>query len=307
MQAVEQLVLALPQLVDPLLEFRAVAGVLVVALADELARNLQFLEAHHDVLQASGKQAPEGRAAVRVVDGHVDQGLQLLAHGVEDEGDTAGLGLEQVAERRLLLVVLGAGETGAFEEVEHRYRDAAELGAGLARGRQVLAFLLRVPGQVGLAVALHEGEIEGPPAQADDRDPDQFLLEEEAQQRDASVQLVLQDEDVDPALVVAGDQVGVLVLQALQALDVPAGALDQVHPALVAGDPAFGDQAHDLAAQALGGGERQEQLDQGHAEQQAGPAQGAGHQQQAGQGAAQEMGEKRQHQGVLVRLSLIHI
>ncbi|MNZ83419.1 hypothetical protein D3C78_1021460 [compost metagenome] len=197
--------------------------------------------------------------------------------------------------------MLGAGEAGAFEEVEHRHLDAAEFGAGLARGGQVLALFLRILRQVGLAVALHEGEIQRPPAQADDGHPDQLLLEEEAQQRQAAIQLVLQHQDIHPALVIAGHQVGVVVLQTLQALDVPAGVLHQVHPAFIAADPALGNQAHDPAAQALGGRERQDDLDQRHAEQQGGPEYRADEQQQAGQYAAYGGREKAQHRGVLVR------
>ncbi|MNE76650.1 hypothetical protein D3C80_1728980 [compost metagenome] len=76
----------------------------------------------------------------------------------------------------------------------------------------------------------------------------------------------MQYQDVDPALVVAGDQVGVLIVEALQAADVPARAAHQVHPAFVEADPGFVGVAHQPAREALGEGERQ-YLDERHAEQ----------------------------------------
>jgi hypothetical protein len=98
------------------------------------------------------------------------------------------------------------------------------------------------------------GKAQRPPRQADHRDPDQLLLEKELQRADAAVEHVLQHQDVDPALVVAGDQVRVLVVQPFQAFDVPAGAADQVHPALVIGDPGFVGVAHQPFAEALAKG-----------------------------------------------------
>ena len=181
------------------------------------------------------------------MDGDVDQAVQLLAHGVEHKGDPAGLGFEQVLERRLLLRVLGWRQARAFEEVEYRDRVGFVAFAGFTRGGQVLTAFFRVFGQVFLAEALHKWEFQGPPAQADHRHPDQLLFEEELQQRHASVEQVLQHQNVHPALVVAGDQVRVLFIETAQPFDIPVGLADQLHPELVGADPELGNAMHDKA------------------------------------------------------------
>jgi polyphosphate kinase 2 len=93
--------------------------------------------------------------------------------------------------------MLGRREARAFDEVDHRSGDALELLAGLARGGQVAA------ARAAALAAFHEGKVERPPGQADHRHPDQLLLEEELQERDAAVEDALQHQDVHPALVVA--------------------------------------------------------------------------------------------------------
>ncbi|MCY1448710.1 hypothetical protein D9M71_654050 [compost metagenome] len=149
------------------------------------------------------------------------------------------------------------GEARALGEVEDAGGFATKLRASSAGGFQVLAFLFRVLFQVGLGVALHERKAQCPPGQANDRYPDQLLLEEKLQRADAAIEHVLQHQDVDPALVVAGDQVGMLVVEAFKAGDAPAGMADQVHPRLVVADPGLVNVAHQPVAQALGSREGQ--------------------------------------------------
>src|SRR5690606_365550 len=117
-------------------------------------------------------------------------------------------------------------------------------------------------GQVGLAVALHEGEIQRPPADADYRDPDQLLLEEELEHGHAPVEVVLQGKDVDPALVIAGDQVPAIVIQAFAPLDVPLGTAGQAHPATVECHPALGNADHYPGQKTLPGRDGQQCLEQ---------------------------------------------
>ena len=214
------------------------------------------------------------------MDGDIHQRAQLLAHGVQHEGDAAGFGAQQVLVGGVLFGVFFRGQAGAFEEVEHGYRGSLELLAGALGGQPVLSGLLRVPGQIGLAVALHEREVQRPPADADDGHPDQFLLEEELEHRHAPVEVVLQHQNVDPALVVAGDQVPVMLIQPFTALHVPFGASGQAHPAAVAEHPAFGDADHEAGKKTLQGGEWYQQLEQRAGQQQAEPEQGVQDQQQ---------------------------
>ncbi len=187
----------------------------------------------------------------RVVDGHVDDRLQLFAHRIEHEGNAASLGFEQVAEGRVLLRVLTGGEARAFCEVENPHRVVTKLRAGAAGGFQILAFLFRVFRKVRLGVTLHERKTQRPPRQTDDRDPDQLLLEEEFQRTNAPVEHVLQDHDVDPALVIAGDQIRVFVIEPFQPAQVPAGVAEQLDPGIVVADPGFMDVAHQPVGKAL--------------------------------------------------------
>ena len=129
--------------------------------------------------------------------------------------------------------------------------------------------LLAQPGVLpegSLRVPSHERKVERPPGQADDRYEDELLFQEELQHRDASVQHMLQDEDVDPRLVIAVHQVPALVAKVRNACNVPRGALRQAHPGAVAGNPARGngvEQWIDLHTHALRG---DHQLDQGEYE-----------------------------------------
>jgi hypothetical protein len=113
--------------------------------------------------------------------------------------------------------VLGRREARALDEVDHRGGDALELLAGLARGGQVAA------ARAAALAAFHERKVQRPPGQADHRHPDQLLLEEELQERNAAVEDALQHQDVHPALVVGRHQVPAARVQTFQALHVPVG------------------------------------------------------------------------------------
>src|SRR5690606_18282911 len=97
----------------------------------------------------------------------------------------------------------------ALQKIEHRNRIGPIAFTGLARRRQVLATFLGVPGQVFLAESLHEGKLQCPPTKADNRYPDQFLFEKKLENRHPSTELVLQYQNIRPALMVADDQVRV--------------------------------------------------------------------------------------------------
>ncbi len=234
----------------------------------------------------TAQQVPVAGLSAGVVDGHVDDRFQLFAHRIEHEGNAASLGFEQVAERRVLLRVFAGGEARAFREVENPHRVMAKLGAGAARGFQVLAFLFRVFGKVRLGVALHEWKAQRPPRQTDHRNPDQLLLEEKLQGANTSVEHVLQDHDVDPALVIAGDQIRVLVIQPFQTAQVPAGVAQQFDPGIVVADPGFMDMAHQPVGETLCRREGQADLEDRDREQHRAADDGVQRQQQRGNDAA---------------------
>ena len=244
----------------------------------------------------TAQQIPVTWAPTWVVNGHVDDGLQLIAHGVEYKRDAARFGFEQVAKGRVLLGVFALGEPRAFHEVEDTHRVIAELVASTLRGFQVFALLLRVFGQVRLGVTLHERKTQRPPGQANNRYPDQLLLEKELQRTDAPIEYVLQDHDVDPALMVAGNQVRVLIVQAFEPAQVPAGVAHQLHPGFVVADPGFVDVAHQPVGQALGGREGQAQLEDGDHEQRCAANDCVKRQKQRGNHASQ-WGRQKVHAG----------
>src|SRR5258706_6159121 len=103
-----------------------------------------------------------------------------------------------MAIRRVLIVVLLAREARSFQKVGDRDRHFAVLAAGTAGGREIFAALLGMRLEVLRRIALHEGEIERPAALSHDRIPDQFVLEEEADERRAAMKDPEEHEDVEP-------------------------------------------------------------------------------------------------------------
>ena len=99
MQLAQQAVFVFPQLIDPALKGQFVLGILIVVAPQKLSRNAQLFKHHHDLAHVAAQQIPVTGAPAGVVNGHVDDGFQLLAHGVQHKGNTARLGLEQVAKR----------------------------------------------------------------------------------------------------------------------------------------------------------------------------------------------------------------
>ncbi len=162
-------------------------------------------------------------------------------HRVQHERDAARLGLEQIRERRRLLFMLGRREARAFDEVHHRDRDVHELcastpGRGDIPPRQLRPLLQLLP-----RVALHEGKIERPPRQPEQRHPEQLTLQEKTQQRHAPVQRGLQHRDVDPGLVIRHHQVMAVGPQLGVDVENETGAGEPANQRGVDADPAGGD------------------------------------------------------------------
>src|SRR5690606_15955329 len=94
------------------------------------------------------------------------------------------------------------------------------------------------------------------------------------------VEVVLQGKDVDPALVVAGDQIPAVMVQLVATLDDPLGTAGQAHPATVECHPALGNADHYPGQKTLPGRDGQQCLEQRAGQQQAETGQGAEDQQQ---------------------------
>ena len=139
---------------------------------------------------------------------------------------------------------------------------------------------LRVARDLAAVVAAHEREIQRPPGQPQHRHPEQRTLEEEAQQRDAPVEHLLQYQDVDPALVVGQHQVMAVALQVAGAVDVEPRRGEAVDHRAVDRDPVLGQAGQQWIAGPPHGGQRQHRLEQAHQQQRQGMDQGIGHDQQ---------------------------
>ena len=144
----------------------------------------------------------------------------------------------------MLLRVFGRGEARTFEVIDDRHRLALEQLAGGPGDLQVFTFELRVFGQKGLGITLHERVVEGPPGQAQEGHPDQFFFQEELEERRAPVKALHQGGDINPRLVIADHQIRGLAAQAFGAANVPLGGQAQGKNAFVDFGPGFGNPHH---------------------------------------------------------------
>ncbi len=94
--------------------------------------------------------------------------------------------------------MFGRREARALQKIHHTGRNQGKLFTGFAGGGLVFATHFRVFFQELFAVASHEGKLQRPPGQPHHGHPDQLLLEKKFQQRNASVQQMLQHQNVDP-------------------------------------------------------------------------------------------------------------
>lgn len=109
-------------------------------------------------------------------------------------------------KRTRLPIAFGGSEARAFDEIVDRHRYLPRTLAHALR-RPPIAFCQLWPlGKLTACIAAHEGELEGPPGETNNGNEDQLTLEKELGHRRPSVQYVLHDEDVRPALVVGDDQ-----------------------------------------------------------------------------------------------------
>ncbi|MCY1443062.1 hypothetical protein D9M71_594590 [compost metagenome] len=184
--------------------------------------------------------------------------------------------------------VLGGSEAGAFEVVHYGHRHALELLAGGAGDFQVLALHLRVLFQEGLAVALHEGVVEGPEGQAEEGHPDQLLFQEELEVGRLAVEGLDQGRNVHPGLVVADHQVGRVLAQAFAAADVPVGRGEAGKDAFAVLRPGFGYPHHTTGAGILQVPAGQDELEQGDGQHRTDQDQGVQQEQRRGGDSGQQ-------------------
>ena len=235
----EQQVLFRPDAGQPGLEPLAERGVVrVVALRHPpLDRALADVDDHP--CEPPAAKIPEGGRPRPVGDGDVEHRVQDPAHRGQHERDTAGPRRQQLAVRRRGLHALGVGESRAFDEIHHRGGHPSEPIAGATRRLEILAAQVRMAREELGRVSAHEGKVERPPGEPEQRHPDQLALQEELQERYAAVEDRLQHQDIDPGAVIRHDQVPLSRLESLDAGDAHRHRAHHPEDRAVARDPAF--------------------------------------------------------------------
>ncbi|MCY1368841.1 hypothetical protein D9M69_558450 [compost metagenome] len=142
--------------------------------------------------------------------------------------------------------------------------------------------------QEGLAVALHEGIVEGPEGQAEQGHPDQLLLQEELEVGRLAIEGLDQRRNVDPGLVVADHQVGPVLAQAFAAADIPVGRGEDGEDALAVFRPGLGDPHHAAGAGVAQARAGQDEFEQGDGQHGADQDQRVEQQQQGGGDSSQQ-------------------
>ena len=124
-----------------------------------------------------------------------------------------------------------------------------EASARLDRRIPVVLPKFRVAREPFASVAPHVGKPQEPHGDPHQRHPDQFPLGEEFQRRNSTEKRVLQDDDVDPRLVIAHNQIPAVSLEALGAAEARVDDRKSKHPheQAVARHPAVDDAIHQTA------------------------------------------------------------
>src|SRR6266542_3369118 len=141
---IEQPILLPPHPVDPLLERLPLRA----RLAEQLRRHVQPAHVDGYAAQAAGDEVPHRRLAAGVRKRHVEDGVELVTERAEGEAERADARPQQMAVRRLLVLLLLAREARPLEEDRHGHRYAPVAPADPPGHDEVAAALLRMPRQV---------------------------------------------------------------------------------------------------------------------------------------------------------------
>src|SRR5262245_50311406 len=109
--------------------------------------------------------------------------------------------------------MLRFGEARALDKIHDRNRNAPKLFAGAASGFDITTCKLGMSRKLLSRVTLHEGKVERPPGEAQERHPDQHALQEKSQQRNPAIEDRLQHGNVDPALMIREHKIVTVVIQ----------------------------------------------------------------------------------------------
>lgn len=239
-------------------------GLIPVIIPDELRPDRDLFHLHDHFVHFPAKELPETFRSAGIDDRHVENGRELPPHRREDECGPSRPGPQEMGLRRLLPLVLFEGEPRALYEVHHRGGNGLKLLAGLHGGFQILALEKGISLQEFPGVPLHEREIQGPPGEPQDGEPDKLLLDEELEKGDLPVKHFLQDQDIYPALMIGKHQVPVALVQLLNPVDDPPDPMHQAPVQVVVPNPPDRDRVQDPGGERTPGPKWNEKLKNRH-------------------------------------------
>lgn len=190
---------------------------------------------------------------------------------------------------RALLLMLAAGEAGAFDEVHHTHRNVAEPGAGLTGCFYVFSLQMGMLFQKFPGISPHEGEVERPPCQTEKRYPNQLFLEEKLQEGDFLVKNPLQYQYVDPGLMVGNHHIPLIPAPFVHSDHLERGFDDGFLDQIVETDPAAGTAIEQPVAEGAPPLEGEQELEQTQREDGDKPEEGVEKIEQGGEAAAQSL------------------
>lgn len=251
---IDEVILLPPHIRHPRLKRVPIIAVATEIACPEPLRYGDLFDTDDDPRHPPAQQIPERRHTAGIDDGDVEIAAEAIPHHGQRHRHAAQLRLQQMAVWRPLRRMLGGRMAGAFQKVDQRGRNTTKAFARLARRREVARETAPA------AAAAHEGEIERPPGQPHERHIHQHALEEKLEKRDAAGEYLLQDEDIDPALVIAAHQIPGLWRQPLDPGHLPAHALHQRNPAGIDRNPALREKIQGAVGVPPHRGERQQEL-----------------------------------------------
>ena len=226
------------------------------------------------------QKLPERWCRPWVDDGHIQHLIDLLAEFPEHVAQTTGFWRQQMLIGAFSGGLFGRAEAGAFEKIQDAHRVFLEAPTAVGQ---------RLP--ISGPPAPHVRKAQQPHGQAQQRDPDEFLLGKEFQRRHDAAKGVLQQDDVGPGLMIGNDQVAPVQAHRFRQLHAqfqPVQSERRGHHA-IATHPAVYHPIHPAVQTLPQAGKRQQHAHQPHEVERCAPDGSIQSQEGRRQGAAQKI------------------
>ncbi len=179
------------------------------------------------------------RLVIRIGQRHVDNLLELFTQHIDRHRQTGRFRRQQVLIRRFGLFAFCRRKAAAFDEVDHRGRNGAELGTGFARGGDILAAQRRIFQQLLAGIAAHERHIQPPAGQSDKRHIQQVLFQEKLRHRQTVTENITDQHDIRPALMITDHHMPAVTVQVGGIMYFPLHPVHQPQHQRIAAQPAI--------------------------------------------------------------------